>query len=80
MDEGRAVALLIDALEIDHELVGIVFGVCEDLGAEEAEDVIRDYIAGLVLEVGVVDAEVGVEPVDLASNELAWNEPLRKKW
>lgn len=57
-----------------------MLGVRQDLRTEERDDVIRDDTSGFVLEVGVVDAEVGVEPVDLASDELAWNEPLRKKW
>lgn len=77
MDERRA--LLVDFLEIDDELAGIMLGVRQDLRTKERDDVIRDDISGLVLKVGVVDAEVGVEPVDLVSYELARNKPLRKK-
>ena len=78
MDEGRAVTLLVDLLEVDDELRGVVLRVREDLGAEERDDVVRDDLDGLVAEVGVVDAEVGVEPVYFVRDELARDEALGK--
>lgn len=74
--EGRAVALLVDLLEVDDELRGVVLRVREDLGAEERDDVVRDDLDGLVAEVGVVDAELRVKPVYFVRDELAGDEAL----
>lgn len=38
---------------------------------------IRDYWDGLIAEVGVVDTQLGVEPVDFVGNEFSWDETLR---
>lgn len=76
MNKGGAVALVIDSLEIDDQLARIMLGVREDFGTKEGEDVIRYHRDGLVLEVRVVDAKVGIEPFDLVGNELARNETL----
>ena len=76
VDEGRAVSGLIDLLEVDHELRRVVLGVREHLRAEERDDVVGDDLHGLGLEVRVVDAEVGVEPVDLVCGKLPRDEAL----
>ena len=76
MYEGRAVALLVDLLEVDDELRGVVLRVREDLGAEERDDVVRDDLDGLVAEVGVVDAELRVKPIYFVRDELAGDEAL----
>lgn len=46
MDEGRALAILVDVFEIDDELGRIVFGVREHLGAVERNYVVRDDLDG----------------------------------
>ena len=45
-----------------------MFGEGEDFGAKEGNDVVRDDGRRFILEIGVVDAEVGVEPVDLVGD------------
>ena len=76
MDKGRAIAVLVDALEIDDELAWIVLGVGHDLRREEGNNMVRNDLAGFALEVRVVDAKVCVEPIDLASDEFAGNKAL----
>lgn len=68
MDEGRVRSVFCDLFEVDDELGRVVFGVGEDLGAEEGYDVVGDDGDGFVGEVGVVDAEVGVEPGNFVGN------------
>jgi hypothetical protein len=74
MDERRA--LLVDFLKVNDKLARIMLGVRQDLRTEQSDDVIRNDASGLVLEVGVVNTEVSVEPVDLAGDELARNKAL----
>ena len=76
VNERRAIPVLIDLLEVDHELRRVVLGVCEDLGTKECDDVVGDDLHRLGLEVVVVDTQVGVEPVDLVCNKLARDEAL----
>lgn len=68
MDEGGSIALLVNFLEVDDKTFRIVLGVRQNLRAEQGNDVIGDDTPGFVLEIGIVDAKVGVEPVDLACN------------
>ena len=53
-----------------------MLGVCENLCAKESDDMIRDYWDGLVAEVSVVDAQLGVKPVDFIRDELSRDETL----
>lgn len=76
VNKSSAVSFLVDALEINDKLGRVMFGEREHLGAKEGDDVIRDDGWRFVLEVGVVDAEVQVEPVDLVGGELAGDETL----
>lgn len=76
MYECCAIPVLIDSLEVNNEFTGIVFGVREDFGSEESNNVVRNDFAGFVLEISVVDAEMGVEPVDFVGDELSWNKAL----
>ena len=46
MNEGRALTILVDVLEIDDELGRIMFGVREHLGAVERYYVVRDDLNG----------------------------------
>lgn len=78
MDKGRAVATFIDPLEINDKSGRIMLGVRHYLCAEKGKDMIRDDFMGFILEVCIIDAEVGVEPVDLASDEFARNKALEK--
>jgi hypothetical protein len=74
--ECCAIPVLVNPLKVNNEFAGIVFGVREDFGSEESNDVVRDDFARFVLEISVVDAEVGVEPVDFVGDELSWNKAL----
>lgn len=69
-------AILVHLLEIDHEFGRVVFREGEHLRAEERDDMVRDHVDRLGLEVRVVDTKVGVEPVDLVRDQLARDESL----
>jgi len=75
MDEDGMV--LVDLLQVDDELAGIVLGVGENLCTKEGDDMIRDYLDGLTAKVSVVDTELGVKPVDFVRDEFSWDEALR---
>lgn len=77
VDEGCALAVLIDMLEIDDQGVGIVLCVGEDFCGVEGDDVIRDGGDRLGRKVVVIDSEVAVEPVYFIGHELARNEALQ---
>jgi len=74
MDEDSAI--LVDLLQIDDEFCGIVLGVGENLCTKEGDDMIRDYWDGLVAEISVIDAQLGVKPVDFIRDELSGDETL----
>ena len=76
MDERCALALFVYPLEVDNEAARIMLGEGEDLGAEEGHDVVGDDVVRFGLEVGVVDAEAVVEPVDLVGDEFAGDKAL----
>lgn len=75
MDEDGVV--LVDFLQVDDELGRIMLGVGENLCTEESDDMIRDDLGGFAAEVSVVDAQLGVEPVDFVRDELSRDEALR---
>ena len=79
MDERGTVPALIDLLEVDHQLRRVVFGVCKHLGAEECDNMVGNDLYRLCLKVIVVDAEVGVEPINFVRDQLAGDETLIKK-
>lgn len=64
MDERRA-RVLVQLLEVDHQFRWVVLGVRKNLRTEECNNVIRDHVDGLGLEIRVVDPEVRIEPVNL---------------
>lgn len=76
MDKCRAIPVLINFLEVNDELARIMLGVGEYFRAEEGNDVVRDDLTRFILEVGVVDAQVRVEPVDLVGDQLARDKAL----
>jgi hypothetical protein len=63
MNESSAIAVFMDPFEIDGKLAGVMLGVRKDFGAEEGNDMVTDNVARLIAEIGVVDAEIGIEPV-----------------
>jgi hypothetical protein len=75
VDEDGVV--LVDLLQVDDEFSGIVLGIGENLCTKESDNVIRDYLDGLVAKISVVDAQLGVKPVDFIRDELSWDETLR---
>lgn len=79
MNESRALAVLVDVLEIDHELRRVVLSEGKDLGSVEGDYVVCDHVGRLGHEVGVIDAEMRVEPVNLIRNEFARNETLDRQ-
>ena len=56
-----------------------MLGICEYFRSEEANDMIRDDLNRFVSEVGVIDSEVSVEPLDLVCDELPRDEPLVRR-
>lgn len=54
-----------------------MLGVRHYLGAEQGDDMVGDDFMGFVLEVGIIDTEVRIEPVDFSSDEFARDEALR---
>jgi hypothetical protein len=76
VDERGAVPLFINLLEIDYERAGVMLSVCEDFCTIEGDDMVRDDLARRLLEVGVVDPKMGVEPVNLVGYKLARYETL----
>lgn len=54
-----------DFLEVDDELIRIVFSKREKLGAIQSKDVVGDNVDSLRLEVRVVYTQIRVEPVHL---------------
>jgi hypothetical protein len=53
-----------------------MFGIRQDLCSKQSYDMIRYDLPRFVLEVGVVDAEVAVEPLHLVGDEFAWDKSL----
>lgn len=76
MNEGGTISALIDLLQIDYKGRGVMLCVGQYLGAEEGDDMVRYHTTRFVLEIGVVDTEVRVKPVDFASDEFTRNKPL----
>jgi len=65
VNESGTTSFLVNPLEVDNELIEIVFGVSEDLCTKKGNDVIRYHRWGFILKVGVINAELRVKPVDL---------------
>lgn len=76
MNESCAVPLFVNLLEVDYKLVRVMFGIREDFGPEQSDNMVRDYLPRFILKVGIVYAEVRVKPIDFIGNELARNESL----
>jgi hypothetical protein len=74
MDEDCTI--LVDLLQVDDKFCRIMLGVGENLCAEEGDDMIRDNWDGFVAEISIVDAQLGVEPVDFICDELSGDETL----
>jgi hypothetical protein len=76
VNESRSISFLVNLLKVDDELIEVVLGVGEHLSTEECDNMIRYYRWRFILKVGVIDAEVRVEPVDFVCDKLARNETL----
>jgi hypothetical protein len=79
MNKRCAVAFLVEPLQVNNERSGVMLRICHNLGSKQGNDMIRDDLARFILEVGVVNAEVGVKPVDFACDEFARNEALHNE-
>lgn len=53
-----------------------MFGIGQNFRSKQGYDMIRYDFPRFILEVGVVDAEVGVEPSHFVGDEFAWDKPL----
>ena len=53
-----------------------MFGIGQNFCPKQGYDMIRYDFPRFILEVGVVDAEVGVEPSHLVGDEFAWDKSL----
>ena len=69
--------VLVDLLQVDDELCGIVLRIGKNLCTKKGDDVIRDYWDGLVAEVSVVDTQLRVKPVDFVRDEFSRDKTLR---
>ncbi len=76
MNEGSAIPLVINSFEINDEFAGIFFSIRHDFRAKQGDDMVRDDFPRFILKISVVDAEVGIEPIDFIRDEFAWNKPL----
>jgi len=79
MNKGRAVSALINPLKVDNESGWVVLREGHYLSAKEGDNMVRDDLARFILEVGIIDTEVRVEPIDFPSNKFARNETLRNR-
>lgn len=76
MNKSSAISFVVDSLEIDNKLGRVVLGEGKHFGAKEGDDVIGYDRGRLILKVRVVDAELGVEPVDFVGDQLAGDKAL----
>lgn len=79
MDESGAISFGVNLFEIDDELGRVMLSIRKHFGAKEGDDMVRNDLDGLVAEVGVIDTEVAVKPLDLVHYELAGNETLEEE-
>lgn len=79
MNESRAFSFVIYPLKVDDKLIGIMFGIGENLGAEEPDDMIRDDFWGFVLEICIIYTEMRVEPVNFVGYEFPGYEALLER-
>jgi hypothetical protein len=79
VNEGGTISVGVDLFEVNDEFGRIMLGICEDFGAEEGDDMVRNDLNGLVAEVRVVDTKVCVKPLDLIRYEFAGNEALEEE-
>jgi len=79
MNKGRAVPALINPLKVDNEGRWVVLREGHYLSAKEGNNMVRDDLARFILEVGIIDTEVRVEPIDFPSNKFMRNETLRNR-
>ena len=79
MDESGAISFGVDLFEIDDELGRVMLGIRKHFGAKEGDDMVGNDLDGLVAEVGVIDTEVAVKPLNLVHYELAGNETLEEE-
>jgi hypothetical protein len=76
VNKSCSISILVDLLEVDDELIEVVLRECNNLGTKERDDVIRYHRGGFILKVGIINAELKVEPVNLVLDQLARNESL----
>ena len=79
VNKRGAISIGVDLFELDDKFGWIMFGIGQHFGAKEGDDMVRDDLDGLILEVGVVDTEVRVEPLDFIRHELVGNETLEER-
>lgn len=76
VNKSSAVSFFVDSFKVDNKLGGVVLCERQHFGTKESDDVIGYHGGGFILEISVVYAEMGVEPVDLVGDQLAGDETL----
>jgi hypothetical protein len=79
VNKRGAISLGVDLFEVDDEFGWIMLGICQYFGAKEGDNMVRDDLDRLVPEVGVIDTEVCVKPLNLVHYERVGNETLEAK-
>ena len=65
--------------ELDDKFGWIKLSICQHFGAKEGDNMVRDDLDRLIPEVGAIDTEVRIEPLDLIRYELVGNETLEEE-
>lgn len=78
MNECRPLSLVVNSLQINDKVGRIALGIRYDFRSEEGYDMVGYDLTRFLLEIGVVDAEVEVEPVNFACNEIAGYKALER--
>ena len=77
MDKCSAIPILIDLFQVNDKLRRIMFGISQNFCSKQGYDMVRYDLSRFILEVGVVDAGVGIEPSHFVSDEFAWDKTLK---
>lgn len=81
MYERRPSTIFIYPLQIYfqfHAPIGrlVSFRIRKYFCTKQGDDVIADDLSAFIMEIGIVDTEVGVEPVDFSGDQFRWDEAL----
>jgi glycine cleavage system aminomethyltransferase T len=72
-------SLVVNSLQINDKFSRIALGVRYDFRSEEGYNMVGYDLTRFLLEIGVVDAEVEVKPVNFARNEIVGYKALERR-